>query len=963
MLSIVSRTSTPVSFSSRNICVRLAQLLSLHFTLEKGGRFNFFHNPTVYAFLLARGGYSQEDTFPEHCRFITPESGRTLYEKGSPYHIGLCLLPNGARNAAEWLSGLKDTRGTLNAEPLGHHTILRKVLDGVTGREAQNPLDAGWLTLEHVDTVAAQVVDMKQIEIYFDSPVLIPRTPARKAFLDDKVFRLDSLWGKIRTTMEKWFPLLAPSEPIIGTSLIENRMVRAVSRTTKKPYFGSTGSVRVAFEKPLPFAWARALLLSGLVGVGRSTNMGQGRFSIASAALSSYWPPRPGHTHTERAALPKNLAMAREELADAGQTPGVDGVALDEYIEALTYRLPNLQERLAHGDHRPSPLRGILVRKTDGGLRPLTIPTVEDRFLQRACLQTLSPAIDELLEESSFAYRHGLSRRNAESRVSRAHDEGYKYVLEADLRNFFDTVDWHLLEGRLRAYLGRNDPIVPLLMSWVRAPVRFAEHLLERKRGLPQGAVVSPILANLYLDPFDEAIEAKGFRLVRYADDFVVLCKSPQEVERARREVEKQLDGLRLALSEDKTRATSFRDGFLFLGYLFCRSSVIEPRRKAELRKKPLSEADIISELNADDVSGWLAALQGELRDAETPEPSAKFRNPIARTTPARRPLYVVSFGTRITGAHRGLRIYDGDSLRNEVAWDAISEIIILGNRHIGPSVFQRALCNRIPVSLYSRTGKPFGIALPHRVRMPAELTRIHWAYQQKTDNRVRIAASLVESKLHNLRLLMRYQSGDNEQARETLRELGQAALRVETLERLRGIEGHAAFIYFRRFSEWVPTEFGFSVRTGRNALDPINAILNLLYTMLYRLCWVSAITEGLDPHLGTLHADSHRYAPLAADFQEPFRFLCDRLVLDLIHRERLRPEDFERNRKDGPLVKLRPEALKLTIQTWEKRLEAKVKAGTETKTYRGHIEAQARRFGELVRGERTTLDPFRLTW
>jgi CRISPR-associated protein Cas1 len=160
-----------------------------------------------------------------------------------------------------------------------------------------------------------------------------------------------------------------------------------------------------------------------------------------------------------------------------------------------------------------------------------------------------------------------------------------------------------------------------------------------------------------------------------------------------------------------------------------------------------------------------------------------------------------------------------------------------------------------------------------------------------------------------------------------------------------------------------VPSELGFSFRTGRGARDPVNALLNLLYTQLFHRCWLACVTHGLDPYAGTLHEASDRYAALAADFQEPFRFLCDRLVLELFHKNRLTRADFYHQEKPQPMTRLKTDSLKLVLAEWERRLETRINATGGTHSYRAHIQAQARRFAELVTGERQTLAAFRLKW
>lgn len=802
------------------------------------------------------------------------------------------------------------------------------------------------------------------------------RTPVQRGdtFLDGESCDPCVLLDRIARATEQAWPELGPAPPLPQVSLKANHLVRAetyyrgagTSRDVAgKILPGAIGSVELQFVEPLGTAWATRMLLAGLCGIGKSTAMGQGRFHVEGARVHEHWPPRAAKTLCERMADETHLTAARESLRSAGPTPGADAITRDEFLESLTYRWPMLREALATGEHRAKPLRGLLLERPDGRIRALAIPTLEDRFLQRAAVEELSPALDELFEETSFAYRRGLSRRNAEHFVRRAYDEGFRHVLDADLRAFFDRVNWSLLRMRLCAYLGQ-DPAIELLMRWVEAPVEFGTRLIARKQGLPQGAVVSPLLANLYLDSFDEAIAAQGFRLARYADDFVVLCKSPQEVSRARSVVESELARLRLELAADKTSVTDFERGFEFLGYLFTHSvslSRTPQPRNAVVLDTP-EELATLRPLDPRAAETWLEEWLGaEVRELEVTHAPC-FQTALAPNSPARRNVYVVQPGLRLSGSRRGLRVYDGETLLDEVAWSTISEVAVLGQRAMAPALFQQAMRHRVPISLYTRAGKPVGVVLPERVRSPSLTTRAHWHYCEDLQVRLRIARALVQAKIHNQRLLVRHQPGDNEAVRQRLALLSEQATRAEALQRLRGLEGAAAHAYFSAWSGWLPPELGFTTRSGRGAVDPVNAVLNLLYTQLFHRCWLACIANGLDPFLGILHEGRDRYAALAADLQEPFRFLCDRLALELFHRRRLTAQDFVRQQKPELLTRLTPEALKLVLGDWEQRLENTVRsAAGETRTYRGHIMAQAERLAQMVHGQRQELAPFQLKW
>ena len=176
-----------------------------------------------------------------------------------------------------------------------------------------------------------------------------------------------------------------------------------------------------------------------------------------------------------------------------------------------------LSRNILQGKYIPSHLIGCNILKKNGKYRALAIPEFRDRLFQKAVNNIIMPSIDRLLEDSSFAYRRGISRISAAKTILKAKNEGFKFAVKTDIDSFFDNVDWNILFKKLDV-LFHNDPLLKILDEWIKQPVYFEGKVLIRDRGLPQGAVISPVLANLYLDEFDEILE-KNFKLIRYADD------------------------------------------------------------------------------------------------------------------------------------------------------------------------------------------------------------------------------------------------------------------------------------------------------------------------------------------------------------------------------------------------------------------------------------------------------------
>lgn len=286
-----------------------------------------------------------------------------------------------------------------------------------------------------------------------------------------------------------------------------------------------------------------------------------------------------------RLVSPDNLLNAWQRVRDNQGCAGVDGVTIDRFQASLQGNLSALARGLKAGSYRPLPLLRILVDKGNGEARALSIPSVRDRVAQAAALKVLEPIIEAELEHCSFAYRKGRSWRQAVHKVREYYEQGYRWVLDADIDAFFDSVPHHRLLSKLDAVVP-DQRVVRLVSLWVKAEVWDGHEVTHLTRGIPQGSVVSPLLANLYLDELDEALLAQGLRVVRYADDFLVLCRSEDKARQAVLLTETVLQHMELEL--DEADIVHFDQGFRFLGVIFCRSMTLIPFDKERNPKRVL---------------------------------------------------------------------------------------------------------------------------------------------------------------------------------------------------------------------------------------------------------------------------------------------------------------------------------------------------------------------------------------
>ena len=259
-----------------------------------------------------------------------------------------------------------------------------------------------------------------------------------------------------------------------------------------------------------------------------------------------------------------NLVNAWNDVRERGGAPGVDGVSVKRWGRNWEERLVELRQAVKTNTYKPSPLKRFTVPKTSGGLRHLANLTVTDKVLQRAVLNVLDEVYERLFLGCSYGYRKRRSTADAVEAICIYRDDGFTWVLDADIDECFDSLDNGLLLEFVKEQV--SDPILlRLIEQWLVIGRRDA----DIPRGISLGAVISPLLCNVYLHQLDVALVTAGWRTIRYADDFVVLCQTEREAYRARQDTAAILTTLKLQLEPHKTTVTTFDAGFDYLGVRF----------------------------------------------------------------------------------------------------------------------------------------------------------------------------------------------------------------------------------------------------------------------------------------------------------------------------------------------------------------------------------------------------------
>jgi group II intron reverse transcriptase/maturase len=258
------------------------------------------------------------------------------------------------------------------------------------------------------------------------------------------------------------------------------------------------------------------------------------------------------------------MRAAWEEVASQGGAPGVDGVSVKRWRRRWEERLVNLARSVKANTYHPQPLRRFSRPKDSGGYRHFAIPTVTDRVLQRAVLRVLDDGFERVFLDCSYGYRPGRSVADAVRQIVLLRVNGFRWVLDADIDECFDSLDHELTQRFFEQHV--KDPIVRRLIGqWLEIGRRDP----DVPKGIALGAVVSPLLCNVYLHRLDVRLTELGYREIRYADDFCVFCESQEKAREAWSDTAAILGELRLALEPNKTAIASFDDGFDYLGVWF----------------------------------------------------------------------------------------------------------------------------------------------------------------------------------------------------------------------------------------------------------------------------------------------------------------------------------------------------------------------------------------------------------
>lgn len=701
------------------------------------------------------------------------------------------------------------------------------------------------------------------------------------------------------------------------------------------------------------------------------------------------------------------LLLGFDRVEENAGGPGVDGVCIEDVACQLDDTMRALRTDLVHGTYLPLPLLRIHMDKGDGKTRPLSIPTVRDRIVQTAAAIVLTPVLEKEFETCSYAYRKGRSVQQAIRQIISYREQGYQWVVDADIQSFFDEIDHARLLLELETVVPEV-PILDLVKKWLTVDVVEGDHRWRLTKGVPQGSPISPVLSNLYLDHFDEALLKARHKLVRFADDFVILCKDQPRAKEALELTQEVLQGLGLSLHPAKTHIVDFNRGFRYLGVQFIRSLAFRPefpeapfqrpergssifqeplsalqQRKASSNRKsssqPVQNASTARasqglEIPATTMGRAFASALQEVQGEEAEEvwegllpegEKTALEEPSSGSAPSLRTLYLVEQGSVLAKSDERFVVSKGGVTLREIPAIKVDQIMVFGNIHITTPAMRFCLMDRIPIFLLSSRGRYFG-TLESNSTDQVVLHRDQFASAGNPDFCLNLAKSMVRGKVGNAKVLLQRYARHRPRVNLSACVKGLTAILhrlpgAQSLDEVRGYEGAAAAQYFGGMRLLIGEPWGFVKRQKQPPPDPVNSLLSLGYTLLFYNAYALVRAHGLHPAVGYLHPLHQGHPALVSDLIEEFRApVVDAVVLNLVLHERITPGDFIGPTSPGLPCLLNDQARKVFIRAFEDKMNSRV---THPATgyhvdYRRCLDLQVQQLARCIRQPGHTYQP-----
>lgn len=620
----------------------------------------------------------------------------------------------------------------------------------------------------------------------------------------------------------------------------------------------------------------------------------------------------------EHAFSERSLGIAWKKVQKRESDDGNLAPSILKFQEDAEEKILRLSEALLDGSYKPYQFTEVDI-ETNGKERTLHIPAVQDRIVARAILATTTSRIDPLLGASAFGYRPGLGVADAVQAVVDAREAGLKWVLRTDVDDCFPSLSPDIAFDRFTQAV-HDTEITDVVEQLLGRTVGNGKMRGTTLPGLPLGCPLSPVLMNLVLVDLDDALNAAGFTVVRYADDIVVVGESKEELEDAARFCQRILRSFNMQLGDDKTDIMTFDDGFAFLGEDF--GPKYPPAMPLQRVQEPENR---VLYLGAQTAHARISKGRLIVEDRQK--------------------------GGGNGGAHGGskpTKLFD-------VPCGHVSRIVAFGSVAISSGLRSWAMYNGVDIVLASRRGSYLGIMQgtkteTHSARLIAQVEI------NDTPRQLEISCAIIRAKIHKqIVVLQRFSKREAEEkvsnAITNMRKFMTMLDDTASIDEAMGLEGAAAKEYFAAYGSLLPDELAFTTRSRQPPLDLANASLSFLYTVLLGECVTALRAAGMDPGLGVLHSPQAKRPSLALDLLEEFRpLVADQVVLNAARRNRLTSKHARKDPK-GQGILLTKKGREEILKAYEERMLQVVKGSIPdfAGSIRRHLYRQAQRLAGTI--------------
>lgn len=856
-----------------------------------------------------------------------PESGVIQYQKGTRYRFYLISINLPEIHLEQLFTQLTNLpRSAAHCYgALAHNIKLHQIFDPLTQMPVAHPL---MTTQYDHHSILLEAEQWQRYSEHHHSVTLSFQSPVRLSHSGKRVYQQsDELHGSL--IIDRCFDAYASLCQVLGYTRPARQAPVECDMTADlhwadtsyqskgkqaKQLGGLVGTLTLNTHQLSYDNWV-TLVLGQYIGIGQNRNFGMGRYHLVGEQGELGFIPLPRTTPL----LHQVFNLQTLELAWQHEIKKLPKSAQSTWGQQAFERLLSALQNL---HYQPGALNPKMLDKPGQKQRLLLLPSFIDKVAHKALSTWLGTSLDLLYSKSSYAYRRGYSRLTARDSIVQAVRAGYEYVLDADIKQFFASLQPSQVIARLRALYG-DDPLWAILNAMLHAPIaNTQQHDISQVSGLNLGSSLSPVLANLMLDPFDAILGNQEQRLVRYADDFLILCRTKQQAERTLENVKKVIAHQGLELNEEKTQVVHISKGVKFLGYLFINDLVIsiKPEKSPTPEKQPPSMPETSNSCYFND-------------------------SPMT--------LCITGRSALLNCQGKRLKITQGDDTQALIPLTHLQTVVLFGNHHITTPALKRLMKQKINVYFADGFGNYIGQTLAS-----SPLNELHLIQASRFANKstaLEFSKTLLSAKIHNQREVLRLRKLMHEPLSKMLNKLKGANSIAQCL----GFEGSASKTYYQQLALVLPDQFEFTTRVKQQPRDPVNSLLSYGYSLLY--CHVSTLLQsaGLYPNYAGLHQAKGQHHTLASDLMEPFRFVVERTMINALNLNQISVADFE---QQGTFCRIREDKRRLWSKLLIEALQTpKYKQGQLHYSLLDAIQQQNYHLIDWLKGESPHFTPWRL--